>query len=53
MQWTDTTTWSPAIDHRLVSKSDALGRRVHREEINNGATDFETVNDYLYVIWAA
>jgi RHS repeat-associated protein len=45
--WNDTTGSLP-VQHRLVSVYDALGRMMHHEELKNGVTDPETVNDYLY-----
>jgi RHS repeat-associated protein len=33
---------------RVVNTYDALGRVIHREQQDNGVTDAETVNDYLY-----
>ncbi len=42
-QWTD-----DAIDRRLVSRYDALGRLTATEERNNGVADPETVNNYSY-----
>ena len=47
VRWTDFTT-SPALDRRLISTYDALGRLTRHEERNNGVTDPETVNEYVY-----
>ncbi len=44
-RWNDTGAQK---DHHLITRYDALGRVVHSEETNNGATDAETVNDYFY-----
>jgi len=45
VQSTDTTT---NTDHRLVTRYDALGRRIYQEERNNGVTDPDTINEYFY-----
>jgi len=50
VQWNDTTT---NTDHRLVSKYDALGRVTYRDERNNGVTDPDTINEYLYDMGAS
>ena len=43
------TQWADgAVDRRLVSRYDALGRLTATEERNDGVTDAETVNTYTY-----
>jgi RHS repeat-associated protein len=47
VQWNDASV-SPAVDRRVLSRYDALGRLVHSEERNNDVVDAATVNDYSY-----
>jgi RHS repeat-associated protein len=45
------TQWAPPApepSHALVNRYDALGRLVHTEEQNGGATDPDTVKDFFY-----
>ena len=47
VQWCDTIT-SPCTDRRVITKYDALGRLLHREEHASNLVDAETVNDFTY-----
>lgn len=53
-QWCDATisscAGSGAVNRSIISRYDALGRKVHGEDQTKGVVDPQTVNDYVYDI---
>jgi RHS repeat-associated protein len=52
VSWLD-VTGGQHVARRIVSKYDALGRTVHREEQNNGVPDLASANDYVFDVPSA